>query len=415
MNRHGRSSPVVALVMSSLAFALATLPAAADLALEVSAPKTDYLLFEPLFVTVTLTNTGPEEVRLPVVLDTAMQLLSFEITAPGEPPHPYRPWVVGDFGPDGPAQALMTLGAGERYSADADLTYEMGEDDALTVLNRPGEYRIRAFYSVPAQWPKGPLTVSSDKVRLVVSQPQGANRAAFDILTKVPRHGFWPWSIRTQAAPYYRRIRHRYPQSAYAPYASYYLAQLYHSDGTDRMRGTREGRSHFEAAPRLHLSAADRVGDTPFGLHARMWAGRVLGQLGSVQKAQQCFEDVFLSPHAADDMRIEILSSMTSTETDILLRYPGHEGIARSAVVYLPLEVSAQALGFSVTWDEKRESATVTGPRVSMTVVPSESAVTINGDKLAHARATVKNGAVFVSPSAIRTMMLAHRGRKSGV
>jgi hypothetical protein len=83
--------------------------------------------------------------------------------------------------------------------------------------------------------------------------------------------------------------------------------------------------------------------------------------------------------------------------------------------VYLPLEVSAQALGFSVTWDEKRESATVTGPRVSMTVVPSESAVTINGDKLAHARATVKNGAVFVSPSAIRTMMLAHRGRKSGV
>ncbi len=389
--------------------------AASGLRLVLNAPKTSYLIYEPLFVTVTLKNTGPGEASLPVVLDTAIQLLSFEITAPGKPPHAYCPWVVGDLTPDGPAQALMTLGTGESCSADADLTYEMGEGGVLTVLNRPGDYGIRASYSVPAHWPAGPLTITSNEVRLVVSQPKGGDRAAFDILTGIPHREFWPWSIQTEAGPYYQRIRHRYPRSAYAPYASYYLAQIYHSDGTDRMRGTREGRSRFEAAPRLHLSAADQAGDTPFGLNARMWAGRVVCQLGSVQKAQKCFEDVFLSPHASDGMRMEVLSSMTSTETDILLRYPGHEGVARSAVVYLPLEASAQALGFSITWDENRESASVAGPRVSMTVVPSESAVTINGEKLADTRAIVKNGVVFVSPSVIRTIIRAHRGRKLGV
>jgi hypothetical protein len=383
---------------------LAGIAAAADLQLLLTSPKNQYLPDEPLFVTVTLSNVAIAEVAALRLLDPGDGVVSFQITAPGEERHNYCPWVRSAWTLDGLAETAIYLNPGAQYSASVDLTYEMRDGGRPTVLSQPGEYVIVASYAMPEGWPADRLAAWSNELRLLVTEPRGIDRAAYDLLQSGARtHDDGPWTLKEEQADCYETLLAKFPDSRYALPTLYYLAQLYDFKGTQILRGTPEAVEYLEEAAALYLSVAAAAVGGPPGLRATRAAARCFAKLGDVAAAQALLEEAFLSPAATDDDRVKALSRLGYLEEGGFERV---SGIASATTpLALPLRRLAEALGFSLDWASPTKTVTVSSSRLRSTIRPLEDSVMVNGLRRIGVRTSLKDGRTLVSPSVIATLM----------
>jgi tetratricopeptide (TPR) repeat protein len=345
------------------------------------------------------------------MLDPSMGLLTFEIGAPDGTVRAYRPQGQATLAAEGIAESVIWLVPGGDYDAAVDLTYEMRGGKPATVLSQPGEYRLRARYSIPKDWPAGPLSLSSDEVPITVGQPQGVDAEAHAALydCALP-YDLRPWNAAKQQQESYERVLRDYPESAYALYARFSLGDILNFDGVHRMRGTPAGASSLERAAVLYRDAAEEDGDTPFGLYALRVAARCFAQLGDSTTAQDLLERSFLSPAATADDRVWALTFMDHVQTGVFRRGSGYGPATPTARLQVPLRRFADALGFRVDWDSSRRAVTASGARAKAVFRPDKGAIVINGAPRKGLWTSLAQGQTLVSPSVIATLMAEQYG-----
>lgn len=402
---------VAVAVLLCAAAVLGAAPARGELALQISTDKTQYLVDEPLYVTVTVRNVGKQDTQI-VRLFHPGDLLSFEIVPPDGKPYEYAPWVAFSMLPGGFERAAGRLLPGEQYSAAVDLTYDGTRG---TVLSRAGPYTIRGRYAIRDGLPGGPVDARSDELRLTVKEPEGVDRAAHDVLRKGARtHDRGPWNAAAEQRACYERALREFPRSRYAPYVRFYLAQVYDCDGTfsfRNLRGTKKGEALIRRAAGLFLVVAKEASGTPLGAEAiRLAASRFAG-VGDVARAQALFEEAFTSPRATDEDRLEVLSSLGHLESGLYQHESGLAPEMKITRLRLPLRRFAEAMGLSVAWDPKTKSLRLRGPKVQAGLKPGEYSMYISGGFRTDVTVSVKDGRTLVSRSVIAALMAAQQGK----
>ncbi len=393
-------------------------PGAAQVVLELDAEKTEFLVDEPIFVTVAVRNVADVDVPILRLLEPGSGVLRFEIVAPGEEPRAYRPCAEASFTQEALEESVIWLAPGEAYSAAADLTEELREVPGRTewqvaiLLSVPGEYGIRASYCIPEDWPTGPLAVWSNEVYLLVSEPEGVDLAAHEILQAGSETGEKTlWNASSGQALYYEAVLGEYPESQYAIYARLFLGGTRHLDGVWRMRGTTEGVAALEAAATLYLTAAEQARDTPFGVRATMGAAMCSANLGDVVSAEALLEEVFLSPAATDADRVQVLLWLDRLESGSFERAAGLTCASTSPEPAVPLRSFAEALGFSVDWGSTTKTVAVSGRKLHSTISPGQNVMLVNGTPRTGVRTRLRDARTEVSPSVIATLMAEHYGK----
>jgi hypothetical protein len=392
---------------------LASAPSRADLALEVTAEKGQYLLDEPLYVTVALRNVGARDALVVRALHPGMGLLALEVAPPGEGPHVVDPCGKFELGPGYFVRATVLLAPGDHYTGAVELTREMTPSGAQNVLRRPGRCAIRATYAIPEGLPAGPLSLRSNELSLLVSEPEGVDRQAYEALLSCPRPERGPglWNSTPETADCFEAVVRDYPDSRYALYARLYIADARYIPGTSIHRGTVEGRAELEQAAPLYSSVADEAGATPLGVHARGMAGRAFGALGDAARAQALFEQAFVSPAATDEDRLLTLSAMRLLGQGYFQEMGGLVAQTSSQGPQLPLRRFARAMGLSVHWDASARTARVSGRGIRASLRPAAGSMVINGTARVRVPVSLKNGRTHVSPSVIAALMAEQRGR----
>jgi len=386
--------------------------AAGQLLLELSSPKDHCLRDEPLYVVATLRNDGPSECAFLRYLDPASGILSFEIAPPGEEPRACKAWGSLSYTRQGLEQGLLYLGPGEQYRAALEITYEMRDRKRALVLSRPGEYRLRACYSIPETWPAGPLTVWSNELQITVSAPEGIDAAAYETLELGARtHVEGPWNAFSEQAECYEAVLRNSSASAYVVPAAFYLAQVRESDGQEELRGTSGAETAFHAAADLYRAVAEREGETPLGVYATRLAARAFAELGDFARASDLLQQSFLSPAATDWDRLEALSWMGHVESGEFERSGGLNPGSTGAKLSLPLRAFAEVLGFAVQWDGEKGEARMTAPGVEAVLHAGEDQMLVNGAPQGPIASELVSGQPHVSPSAIRILFDAKFGR----
>jgi len=400
------------MVAACIAVVLGRVPARADLALEISADKTQYLVDEPLYVTVVLTNSGDREARTLRLFHPGAHILSFEIAPPGLQPHWHKPWVEFSMVRDGFAKAAVRLGPGEQYSAVVDLTYDGKRG---IVLSRAGEYVIGARYVIGEDLPAGLVDVRSNELRIVVKEPEGVDRGAHEVLKKGARtHDQGPWNSYAEQRGCYEELVGKFPRSGYAPYTRYYLGHVCQCDGTFKSlgkRGTPEGAARIRRAAELYRDAAGEMSDTAFGAKAMRVSARAFAKVGDTARAEALFEEAFTLPAATDADRLEVLSWLKDLEGGLFHHDSGLARQMKLTRLRLPLRRFAEAMGLLVEWDPEKQYAKVTGRGVKAVVWPGEHPMLISGGYRTDVTVSVRNGRVLVSRSVIEALMAAQLGR----
>lgn len=410
-------------------------PAEAGLALTLDTQRTEYLLDEMFYVTLTLTNTGFQDEAFTRLLSPEFGVVTFEITTPDGQTHTFHPQGSGTLSREGVRDSVMWLPPRDRYSASVDLTYEMelsqgtpaeqrlsnGEDKPLpgppeprpaTLLSAPGRYSIRACYLVPPNWPLEETVLWSNALKVFVAEPEGANLAAHKILRAGPgAEDRGIWNAFPEAAETYERVLDERPGSVYATYARWSLASVRDLAGIHDQRGTAQARGLIESAADLFLSAAKDAGHTPFGLRATEAAAKVLARLGRSGEAASLVEDAFLWPTTTDGDRVRLLRLMNHIETGYFQQASGLSGDEQTAQLRLPLRRFAEALGFSAGWDAGRRLVTLSSSKVNASFRLGGNSMVVNGRRRAGVRTSLQDGHAYVSPSVIATLMADHYGR----
>jgi len=378
--------------------------AGAELRLTIAAPKTRYLVDDPLFLTVTVENAGDSDLAVIPVFHPGAGFLAFRITSPGEQPRTYRD----------PMQFVLAgvtawiLAPGREYTSTANLTHDCtGRARSLpTLLSRVGEYTISATYTIGKGWPAPPLTAVSNELRLVVTEPTGVDRKAYDILRRSPRfkdHG--PWSVFEEQTSSYEELLRRYPRSGYAAYTRYCLAGIHHMHCPESTRGTREARGRALQAANLYAGAARQTNDVLFALFALRCAGRNQAMAGNSSEGQRLLEDAFVSGNATDEDRIEALSWL-----ELLQEGYWKTGRSSSSVI-VPVHVSlrefVKALGLSVKWIPRSKTVEIRGQGVSADVNAVTGRAVVNGSASSAPGIRVKAGRMGVSPHLTVELMSA--------
>lgn len=387
--------------------------AVADLRLELSSSRTNYLLHEPLYVTLRIKNAGSLDAYFINALNPAWSLLSLEITPPGESARQYNKTSHADwdYRSSDPKEIGMRLAPGEEFSEAVNLTNEMGKGgEVLTLLRNPGEYRIRAVYEIPANMPCGPLRLESDEFRLEVSEPQGPDMLAYGILMSARKRskGEYFWSYNAANADCYETVIRECPESRYRIYATYYLAGV-HTVPYLLNRKSPESRLEMEKAVSLCRSIIEDTRGTEFGVQATFQAAFAAARAGMPIDAARFREEAFLSPAATNRDRITVLQEME------LVRSLGLEGKAgpesEGMTSGVPLRRFAEALGFSVNWDSDSRSVTIARKGTQGKLYPGRGVFVINGKKYVAADVSVRGGDWKVSHSVIATLMVNQYGK----
>ena len=367
---------------------------------------------EPFYVMVRLRNTGAQEARILRYFEPGTHFVSFEIAAPGEGPQPYRPWVEGSFSPEGLAKGVVRLPPGQSYSGVVDLTYDGARG---LVLSWPGEYRIEARYAIREDLPAGPVDVRSNELRVVVREPQGVDRGAYEVLQKGARtHDRGLWNAYGEQKACYERVLGEFPGSRYAPYVRFYLAQVHESAGDSAftgLRGTAKGAAAIRRAAMLYQAVAEKAGGTAFGREATRFAARTFAKVGEIRTAQALLEEAFVSPQATHQERLEVLSSLGHLESGLFHHESGLAPEMRTTRLRLPLRRFAEAMGLSVAWDPKTQGMRISGPMVQAGLKPGEHPMYISGGFRTEVTVSVENGRTMVSRSVIAALMAAQQGR----
>jgi hypothetical protein len=399
-------------VLSTLAVGTAR----ADLSLQISSAKTRYLVDEPLFVTVIVRNQGPADAAISRYLDPMLGLLTFEVVPPGESARPYGQCTHASLDRSGLANTVVNLAPGEQYSGVAELTCEVKDRQGGLLLSAAGNYILRGTYAIPEGWPVPPLKVQSNDLSLEVLDPEGEDRAAHEILLQgAATAGHALWSAAREQASCYETLLREYPGSGYAIHAKWYLAQVYHCDGTIGqlgLRGTPAAVTALENAAALCLSVAADAGQTPLALMAVRLAATESAMVGRASEAQALLQQTFLSPAATDDDRLDAVRLMEHVETGLFYEESGlASGKVATTQVRLPLRQFARALGLSLSWDPATKTTTIRGRKVKSTLQPGKKSMFVNGEKRTGVRTWFAKGNTEVSLSVIATLMAEQRGK----
>jgi hypothetical protein len=265
---------------SLICFALLVLSAVssmADLDLQLAPRKAKYLVDEPLFVSVTMKNKGTQDEWILNKLNPAERLLTFAITTPDGATHSYVPWMHVDWAcaSADSTKVGVKLSHGDTYSACVELTKEvvgcLGNIDC--VLSKAGKYSVTATYTIPLGVPCGPVSVSSNELKIKVVDPKKDDTDAHALLVNGFGNGNRDlWNYRPDRDGCYSSIIQDYPQSQYAVYAKYYLAGI-RSTFAAVQSSPADGVSAAQQAADLYTQAASQADDDQFGIHAMMGAG----------------------------------------------------------------------------------------------------------------------------------------------
>ncbi len=271
---------------------------------------------------------------------------------------------------------------------------------------------IVASYAMPEGWPADPLAARSNEVRLVVTEPEGIDRAAYDLLQSgAQTHDDGPWTLKEEQADCYETLLGKFPDSRYALPTLYYLAQLYDFKGTQTLRGSPEAVGYLQEATALYLNVAEAAAGTPPGLRAKRLAARCFAKLGDVATAQALLEEAFLSPAATDDDRTRALAWLGYLEEKGFERVSGI--VSATAPLALPLRRFAEAVGFSVDWASATKTVVVSSSKVRSTFRAGDQSILLNGTPRTRTglRTSLKDGRIYVSPSVIATLMAEKYGQ----
>jgi hypothetical protein len=185
------------------------------LGLNVELPQTEFLLQEPLLVTVRVINMRPYPVVIPAHLGTDMGLIKYEISdlATGEKVG-YKPtcYIWFDWG----GYRGTEIQPGGSYSHQEDLGF--------TATAREGTYSVEAFYEWHDARFDVPLVRSSVAGVFKVRAPTGVDAEAFRLLQKINGYGGSVWSLRPEYLGIYDQVLRDYPGSRYAKWAEVWMA-----------------------------------------------------------------------------------------------------------------------------------------------------------------------------------------------
>jgi len=390
---------------------LATITAVyANVVLELATPKAHYLAGEPLFMVLTLRNTGTDDAVFVRSFDLWTTRLAFDITLPSGQHYRYESPLTATAKPGNTAGTY--LGARETYTFPFELTWQRGKKDLACLLSQPGDYMIRASYTMPGE----PKTVlRSNEHHILVKDPQGIDRVVYDLLRQVPRvdeENLWMTSkgADLQAIECYNMILREYPDSGYAPHVAFFLASLH--EFRHKMKEGEKGVDEIGRSAQLFILASEKLHSSPLKSMALESAGRCLALVNNSTQAWRLFEAALTDPTATDEDRIRMLLSMEHPPDEF-----DHNGSdAASAVLAelgLRLRPVAEALGFKVGWDNRTKTIVIDGSRLHGTLQVDKAAATLNGVAHANIAASVIDGEVMVSPSLVRALLVAQRS-KSG-
>jgi len=189
----------------------------ADLQVTVVPAKQTFLLGEPVYVNVTLKNSGAEAVS--VSADPLMFGLVIRILPPGSS-EPVR-WSAG-ANADG-YRELRQLNVGGEFRDRGLISHYFGK------CNFP----VPGAYQVWGEYVEAGIRAVSEQVEVVVTQPSEVDAKAKDLFFSEAGQFFVhpggytlpsQWGM-TPAIADFERIVSEFPTSAYAPYAAYYLAR----------------------------------------------------------------------------------------------------------------------------------------------------------------------------------------------
>lgn len=397
-----------AVILTCAVLAMTTTTVHAALVLELTTPKARYLVGEPLFVVLTLRNTGVDDAMFVRSFALWTTRLTFDITPPGGERYRYESPLAATGGRNDTRGTY--LGAGETYSASFELTWQKGKQSVACLLSQPGYYTIQAAYTLPGE-PK--VVLQSNEHQLLVKEPQGTDREVYNLLREIPRldeENLWLAGKGADglAIECYNRIVREYPDSGYTPHVAFFLASIY--DARHKMKKAEKGVDEIGRAAQLFTLAAEKLYDSPLRSMALELTGRCLAEVGNLTQAWGMFEAALTSPAATDEDRLRMLLSMEHLPSEF--NHDGSDpGSAMSAEPGLRLRPVAEALGFRVGWDNRTKTIAVDGTRLHGTLQVGKAAATLNGVAHTDIAPSLRNGEVLVSPSLVRALLVAQRSK----
>jgi len=207
------------------------------LEMKISLPKSVFLVGEPVLIKCEFTNVSNENVGFVPMLLVDFDFIGFKIKRPDGTIYKFRPGVIVDVIPDTVVTStVLSPGEGLDHVINPIVgVIGKGEDSDLNFVMRvPGTYEITAAYENSIEFTKAAIwrgKLTSNTVSLRVEGPTGDDAAAFSAVWNslpvwrylgYPGYGSGPKQIEA-----FKTLLRKYPDSVYALYANYYLAEAY--------------------------------------------------------------------------------------------------------------------------------------------------------------------------------------------
>jgi hypothetical protein len=231
--------------------------AAEDLTLELTPMQGDYVLYEPVYLRVTLRNSGSAPVDVTEEMSLETQMSTFYIAGSDDTWQPVNVGFVGE--PRGPR---VRLEPGGTHVGSQLLLYSPA--DSAHLFPEPGTWKVRAVLHRFGMAPD----VDSNVADIKVGSPTGADAEAAAVFSTAPvvrlvmNLGEDPAAVRDL-----QQIIEEHPDSRFADYARFYLARRETQPYFSRQPDPAAGIAYLEAllagpphAPQLEALATAMLG-----------------------------------------------------------------------------------------------------------------------------------------------------------
>jgi len=206
------------------------------LEMKISLPKSVFTIGEPVLINCEFTNVSNEDIAFFPRLATEFDFIGFTIKRPDGTIYNFAPGVSAELNSDTTATpAVIPQGKTWNHVVNPIVgVIGKGKDSQLNfVMRTPGTYEITATYKNDIEFTKANIwrgKLTSNTVSLRVEAPTGDDAAAFSVWGSRdawdyfadPGHSAGPKKIEA-----FKTLIQEYPNSVYALYANYYLAEAY--------------------------------------------------------------------------------------------------------------------------------------------------------------------------------------------
>ncbi|MHB1000141.1 MAG: stalk domain-containing protein [Armatimonadota bacterium] len=393
-------------------FLLFEVSAYAGISMELSAPKSVYLLDEPMYVTVRFRNTGKSVEQISCLLEPGIHILDIYITPPDGEKYLLPPGFEISMTSESFTNSILDLAPNSTYSGSVN-TNELRQSQRTSVFDKPGKYAIECIY-VPLRETGLDMTpIHSNMLNITVEKPEGDDLLTRNTLIHAPNASkFGMWWVGADWMNAYEDILQKYPASKYAVHVKFYLAQCYESYEITKLRSKDISLPLMKKAIELYSQVSQESAGSPLSAYAARLAGRVSAKIGENDKAVKYLVESFTSKDATDEDRLESLSWMNHVDTGLFQSEFSFDKVIPGGDVLMPLKESASALGFITKWDPTKKVASVFSGKIRGVLDPGKGTVKINGDQVAQAKCSEKNGDVYVSPNVIARLMAEKYGER---